>query len=426
MADADAAGAEADRLGRAVGDYGASVFGLTARSVVAKSEGRLSDALTHARTAVDLADEKGGEAAHRHPRIWLGAVLSTMDYLADAAATYAQGRRESEQLGTGWSYPLWHHYYAYLLSGQGRLDDAVAEAEAGLRIADQLTARQLSVPLLALLTRISVLRGQLPAAREHLRQMQRLIASGITAAPEDVAWAVAAYQEADGSPALALDTLTGLYDQMPQRVLLYCNDPSAAPGLVRIALAAGDPDRAQRAATAAIELARRNPGVASLAVIAAHADGLARQDLGQLRHAVELADPSRPILRIGAAEDTATAEIAAGHHREGIHLLEQALVEASAQGYAAAAARMTVQLRSLAGRTPTAPRPNTTSPLDKLTAAELNVARMIGQGMTNREAATALRVSHHTVDSHLRKVFQKLGVDSRVDVTRIITKYDHP
>ena len=39
--------------------------------------------------------------------------------------------------------------------------------------------------------------------------------------------------------------------------------------------------------------------------------------------------------------------------------------------------------------------------------------------MTNREVASQLYVSPHTVSTHLRHAFSKLGINSRVDLTRI-------
>jgi DNA-binding CsgD family transcriptional regulator len=48
-----------------------------------------------------------------------------------------------------------------------------------------------------------------------------------------------------------------------------------------------------------------------------------------------------------------------------------------------------------------------------LTAQELEVARLAASGMTNRQIADRLHLSRRTVDSHLYRVFPKLGVTAR-------------
>jgi len=65
-----------------------------------------------------------------------------------------------------------------------------------------------------------------------------------------------------------------------------------------------------------------------------------------------------------------------------------------------------------------------TTPFGGLTPAELRVARLVAQGLTNGETAKALVVSPHTVDSHLRSAFGKLGINSRVELTRLIVEHD--
>jgi DNA-binding NarL/FixJ family response regulator len=52
------------------------------------------------------------------------------------------------------------------------------------------------------------------------------------------------------------------------------------------------------------------------------------------------------------------------------------------------------------------------SPTDP-TARELEVTELLAKGMTNREIASALFISEHTVRNHLGHVFAKLGVSSR-------------
>ncbi len=60
------------------------------------------------------------------------------------------------------------------------------------------------------------------------------------------------------------------------------------------------------------------------------------------------------------------------------------------------------------------------STFDQLTRQELQVARVVGQGVTNRAAAAQLFISPRTIDHHLRSIFQKLGVSSRSELIRLL------
>jgi DNA-binding NarL/FixJ family response regulator len=61
--------------------------------------------------------------------------------------------------------------------------------------------------------------------------------------------------------------------------------------------------------------------------------------------------------------------------------------------------------------------PNIVPFLDTLSPQELQVARAIGRGLNNVEAAAALFVSRKTVEAHLTRAYRKLGVRSRTELT---------
>ena len=56
---------------------------------------------------------------------------------------------------------------------------------------------------------------------------------------------------------------------------------------------------------------------------------------------------------------------------------------------------------------------------DPLTAQELQVARQVSEGLTNRDVAAQLFISPRTVDHHLRNVYRKLGISSRTELARL-------
>jgi transcriptional regulator of acetoin/glycerol metabolism len=59
---------------------------------------------------------------------------------------------------------------------------------------------------------------------------------------------------------------------------------------------------------------------------------------------------------------------------------------------------------------------------ESLTETERTVAELVSEGRTNREIAASTFLSPHTVGYHLRHIFSKLGVDSRVELTRLVVQ----
>jgi DNA-binding NarL/FixJ family response regulator len=65
--------------------------------------------------------------------------------------------------------------------------------------------------------------------------------------------------------------------------------------------------------------------------------------------------------------------------------------------------------------------------LDELTPQELQIAQMAAGGLSNRDIGQRLFLSHRTVESHLYRVFPKLGVTSRAQLAGVLgSKTDAP
>lgn len=422
-AEAEEVGARAVELGRARRQYPAVVFATVARSGVARTRGDTGLALELARGAVDLADSRGGECLSWHPRLWLGRALLAADRMTEAEAVLEVGQRQADQLGSAWSQPLWHYYRAELHMAVGRVDDAGAEAEAGVRIAEQLNVLALDVPLLAILSQVAFHRRDLELSQEYLTRAESLAAGGVGVAPGMLAWRRALLEEACGNAVGLAQSVEQVCRTLPRRLSLLVQEPRAAAGLVRMAQAVSDPAAADLATAAARELADRNPDIASYRAAAWHARGVQRADVAFLRRAVdEYASTPRALDRAAALADAGWAAQAAGYDDAAT-----LLAEADKLSGAGRRALGVDGDRALATGPASIPSPRSGDAPNVvaggvLTESEVRVVRLVAEGLTNREVASRLYLSPHTVDSHLRHTFTKLGIRSRVQLAREVAR----
>jgi DNA-binding CsgD family transcriptional regulator/tetratricopeptide (TPR) repeat protein len=399
------------------------ITALVARAMILWDAGRLIEALALSADAVRLAADGQPSARQCHPHLFLASRLVDLRRFDQARSVMRAARDGGGLLGLpGWSATP-ATLRARMALAAGRLDDAVAEAETDLSVASTLGSRLHGSGAVAILATVALRRGDLGAAGRHLQSPQ---ASGFGPAYADTWDTVVAAQveEARNGARAALKLLGNVYaDLGTHRFLLMC-DPACAAWLVRTALAAGDPKRAAAAATAAGEISRSSPGLGGAAASAAHADGILDGNPGRLAQAA--AEHADPWARASAGEDLGELLAAEGSRADAIGRHEQAIEGYGIAGAVRDVARVRRRLRRLGVRRrhwAVGTRPPTG--WLSLTGTEGMVSELVSQGFTNQQVADQMFISVHTVAFHLRQVFRKLGISSRVELARIAVAQDH-
>ena len=58
-----------------------------------------------------------------------------------------------------------------------------------------------------------------------------------------------------------------------------------------------------------------------------------------------------------------------------------------------------------------------------LTNREEDVVRLVAEGLTNREIAERLKLSEHTIKNYVFRIFDKLGINTRVELVLYATTH---
>ena len=206
-------------------------------------------------------------------------------------------------------------------------------------------------------------------------------------------------------------------------------DPAIGPYIIRAALRVGDRATAAQAVRWQEHVLTLNPGVGSIAGAVLHTralyDGAPVDGLAEVVAAMREC-PRRPLLA-SALEDLGAAQAREGDEAAAVAALDEALELWSSFGSGWDAARVRRRLRRLGvQRRPAGVAHAAGSEWEHLSQSELAVARLVASGLTNRDVAGRLFLSPHTVSTHLRHAFAKLGIRSRVDLVRLVAEHDQP
>jgi DNA-binding CsgD family transcriptional regulator len=385
----------------------AEVLSLVVSSLVHHARGELPRAVDAAAAAVRRAEISPG-ALRMHPGVAYARALLAVDRAGEAEQILVDGQWAAAALGMTWSQSLWHEGRAELLLAQGRIPDALTECEKGLARVGSASSALPALHLIRAWCLIGL--GQLDQADQSVTEAEPHCRSERSFAQLD--WTRV--------------WLTNLVDdrfrlsQLLRRALRRQLAPATslilAIPVIRTLLTNGNRSVATQLCEHLFTLARVNPGIWSRQALACHAEGLL---LGVAAALDNAANHYRAAGLLGAVpwvlSDLAVLQAAAGEADAAITSVQTARLMFTEHGNLLGATMADEALSGLrASRTGAV---TDESALDALSPSERRVVELVVAGHTNRQVASLLTLSPHTVDSHLRHIFIKVGVANRVQLS---------
>lgn len=334
--------------------------------------------------ADDRAKATGDEGTHAHVLFhrfqveWFSGNWDQADRLASAALELAEQLRDEQYCGIAL------YARALLDAHVGHVDAARSAATESLKIAESLSDSLFALQSRTVLGFLELSTGDPERADQWLRELPAWLESHGWAEPTDFAWINAIEAMiAIGELGEARDCLTR-YEQLARRSDSPWALATAARSRGLLAAAEGEVDTAR----AAIDQA------------------LAEHD--RMHCPFERA---RTLLAAGQVRRRAREK------RSAREALEQALQTFDQLGARLWANQAREQLARISGR-----RPAT----GELTITETELAALTAEGLSNKEIASALQISVHTVEGHLTRIYRKLDIRSRAALASRLASTQHP
>jgi DNA-binding NarL/FixJ family response regulator len=372
-----------------------------------------AEAASMLRAALELAEELDDDAA-TEPVALLFAGRAAL-YLGDDQATYRTHREAAARARASGALSIVTQILPRLAIAElwaGRWASGSANAREGVQLARQIGQHDLVAQQLVLLALIAALRGSEDECRSLAAESRELASARQLGIVLELAhWALALLELGLGRAEEAL----GRCREISSTLVVFWG----ALDRIEAAIRAGEPETAHAwldvlepwAESSAADWAR---------AVALHCRALLSDDEAESERLFVAAldahaDASRPFER--ARTELAYGEFLRRARRrvEARDHLRAALDAFETLGATLWAERARVELRA-SGQTARKRDPSTRS---ALTEQELQIARFVAEGRTNREVAAQLFLSPRTIDFHLRNVYRKLGITSRTALARL-------
>jgi DNA-binding CsgD family transcriptional regulator len=342
--------------------------------------------------------------------LWLGD-QARVNELFTRAATLARDRGALGILSLTLRLRGVQHFFAQ------QFDPAVLECREAVELARDVGADNLMRVPLGILAEMSAIRGDIDVARRDAAEaLAGAVDRGLTLAVAYAGRALAAVDLGQGRWVDCLDRLESLSELR-------------IPGFSRYVVIQTMPDRVE----AAVRSGQRERGVAAMTEFESWAAGSgaprAKAQLAACRALLAEAEDASEHYEeaLGSGADLgpfslARIQLSYGEHLRRVRRRADARVQlrAAIEGFERLRAepwaeRARAELRAT-GETA---RRRDASTVDQLTPQELQISRLVAEGLANKEIAAQLFLSPRTIDSHLRNVFSKLGVTSRTQLARL-------
>jgi DNA-binding CsgD family transcriptional regulator len=328
--------------------------------------------------------------------------IAILDGLVRAARDYG----DRSAAGVFLAERAWARYRS------GAVEGAEADASEALRIARDATRARGHAPIAA---SVAVLAGM---ERERPFEELEAIVSGLppagdpdTVVQDDLALARAWLTLAQGDARAAADAAL----ELDRADSWGCNSPTLLPwrSVASVALAQlGEEERALELAHEELRLAERlgTPRAVGIAQRAVALAGPQDERQAGLEAAVATLENGTAKLELARVTCELGAEIRRRGERSAARdVLRRAYTLASECNATRLANRARDELSRSGARLIREPA----SGVEALTPSEVRVAELAAEGLTNREVAQSLFVSEKTVETHLGRVYRKLGIKSR-------------
>jgi DNA-binding CsgD family transcriptional regulator/tetratricopeptide (TPR) repeat protein len=387
---------------------------LMTRTLGASATGMVDEAITLGRQGLAMTDRlRSSFREFLLPELCLGVALTDADRPVEAERYYREGLDRATRVGATGVLPYLQANLAILRLHTGAWADAGSEAEACLELVSS-TGTTWTAHVRAILARLAISRREFAAAHRILADAEAdLESSGYLMGANWVLWAKALLHEAEDRRAEAVEVAVQAWNVLPElrflhtnwmfpadilRLVLGASDTVTADAIVEETTAAAERIGTDSAAGAALRCRALRSGdpETALAAVAAYQASNRKVELAMTRAeaAVALAeagqlDRAREHFR-AAADRFAAAGLTREENR----------IDATMRTHAIHRGRRRSRKPAVGWHS--------------LTPTELSVAKLVGQGMSNPQIAASLFISRYTVETHLKHVFSKLGITSRI------------